>query len=288
MTISKKNAMPLNLQNGARLAVNIGADFDAHSVWMGTFNLSTASYLSRGEFGAEVGVPRLLKLLDRYDIHGTWCTPSHSMATFPDAFKTIVDAGHEIAAHGCYHENVSALDPDTERRLMAKSLSMHEKYVGKRPRGYRSPAWDYSEATLSILEENGFEWDSSLMGRDFHPYHPRPVTVNQEDGNTFGPASNILEFPVSWYLDDFPAMEYIPSSGTGLSSTEVIFQRWKDHFDYAYANEPGGVMTLTVHPQSIGRAHTIMMFERFLEYVKGHDGVWFATLSEIYDTWSED
>ncbi|MGI5440033.1 polysaccharide deacetylase [Streptomyces shenzhenensis] len=280
--------MPLHLPEGKTLAVNIGADFDAHSVWMGTFNLSSPSYLSRGEFCAEVGVPRLISLFDRYDIRATWCTPGHSMVTFPERVRQIVDAGHEIAAHGCYHEGVPKLDADTERRLMAAQLAQHERYVGVRPRGYRSPAWDFTDQTLSVLEENGFEWDSSLMGRDFEPYHPRPVEVGWEEGSSFGPASPLLEFPVSWFLDDFPAAEYIPGVNQGLGSSEVMFQRWKDHFDFAYRNVPGGVLTLTVHPQTIARAHYLMGFERLIEYMAGHEGTWFATLSDIYDTWRED
>ena len=73
--------MPLALPPGKRLAVSIGADFDAHCLWMGTFGLSSPSYLSRGEFGAEVGVPRLLELFGRHGIRTTWCTPSHTLRT---------------------------------------------------------------------------------------------------------------------------------------------------------------------------------------------------------------
>lgn len=280
--------MPLNLPEGKTLAVSVGADFDAHSVWMGTFGLTSPSYLSRGEFGAEVGVPRLLDLFERHGVRATWCTPSHSMLTFPDRVRQIVDAGHEIAAHGCYHEGVPSLEGDTERRLMEAQLAEHEKLVGRRPRGYRSPAWDFTDDTLAILEEHGFEWDSSLMGRDFEPYHPRPVTVGWEQGSSFGPASPLLEFPVSWLLDDFPAVEYVPGVNPGLGSSEVMFQRWQDHFDFAYAHVPSGVLALTVHPQTIARAHNFTGFEKLLAYMGGHSGTWFATLSEIYDTWTED
>jgi peptidoglycan/xylan/chitin deacetylase (PgdA/CDA1 family) len=280
--------MPLNLPAGKTLAINIGSDFDAHSVWMGTFGLNSPSYLSRGEFGAEVGVPRLLDLFDRYAISATWCTPTHSMQTFPEAFRSILDAGHEIAAHGCYHESIPTLDLDRERFLMEKLLAFHDKCVGKRPRGYRSPAWDFSEHTLSILEEFGFEWDSSLMGRDFEPYHPRTVYLNLEEGNTFGEPTPVLEFPVSWFLDDFPVAEFIPGVQPGLGSSDVMFQRFKDHFDYAYNNVQSGVMAITVHPQTIGRAHNILGFEKLIDYMTSFPGVWFATLSEIFDTWSED
>ena len=116
---------------------------------------------------------------------------------------------------------------------------------------------------------------------------PRPVvTVDREHGNEFGPPSPVIEIPVSWFLDDFPALENLPR-GSQMGSTETLFARWKDHFDFAYERVPGGVFTLTVHPQTIGRAHAFLMFERFLDYVLGHEGVWATTLSEIASTWRD-
>src|SRR4051794_5780366 len=37
----------------------------------------------------------------------------------------------------------------------------------------------------------------------------------------------------------------------------------------------------------IGRAHHLMMFPRLLEYMHGHDAVYFATLSDLYDIWTD-
>ena len=280
--------MPLRLPEGKRLAVSISADFDAHCVWMGTFGLTSPGYLSRGEFGAEVGVPRLLDLFGRHGLQTTWCIPSHTLQTFPDQSRAVADAGHEVAAHGCYHEVVPKLEADEERRLMALQLAVHERVLGRRPDGYRSPAWDFSDATLGLLEESGFVWDSSLMGRDFDVYRPRPVvTVDREQGNLFGPPSAVIEIPVSWYLDDFPALEQLPRGGP-LGGVDTLHARWKDHFDFAYERVPGGVFVLTVHPQTIARAHALLMFERFVEYIAGHDGAWITTLGAIAAAWHDD
>jgi hypothetical protein len=70
-----------------------------------------------------------------------------------------------------------------------------------------------------------------------------------------------------------------------MGATDTLFARWKDQFDFAYQRVPGGVFALTVHPQTIGRAHAFMMFEQFVEYVVGHDGVWVTAISDIADTW---
>jgi len=277
--------MSLKLPAGKKFAVALGADFDAQSLWMADNNISP-SFLSRGEFGAEVGLPRLLELFRRYEVKATFSTPTHTMLTFPKQVEAILKAGHEIGAHGVYHEKILTLTPERERELMALQLEQHQRLIGKKPRGYRSPSWDFSKITLELLEENGFEWDSSLMGRDFEPYHPRPVTVDYENGNTFGPASRILEIPVTWYLDDFPFVELYPAVGLpGSTSPQMLFDRWKDTFDYGLANVPNGVFTLTVHPQTIGRAQNIMMFERLVSYMREQDGVWFASLSDVYDCW---
>jgi peptidoglycan/xylan/chitin deacetylase (PgdA/CDA1 family) len=273
--------VPLVLPDATRLAVSVGVDFDAQSVWMGSFDLRSPAYLSRGEFGAEVGVPRVLHALRQHAITTTWCVPTHTLQTFPRACEDILADGHEIAAHGVYHERVGQLAADEERRLLELQLDQHVALLGRRPAGYRSPAWDFSEATLSLLQEYDFVWDSSLMGRDFEVYRPRPVTRrDNETGNRFGPEANLLEIPVSWALDDFPPLEHLPRS-VGLGDTETVLSRWRDTFEFAYQRVPGGVFTLAVHPQTVGRAHVMLMFERFLEEIASHEGIWFATLSQI-------
>jgi peptidoglycan/xylan/chitin deacetylase (PgdA/CDA1 family) len=280
--------MALNMPDGKRIAVAITVDFDAHSPWMGSMGTTTPSALSRGEFGAEVGVPRLLALFKQLGVKTTWFTPGHDLVTFPEKIEKVLAAGHEIGAHGCYHENILTLDEERERHLMAVQLEQHRKIVGAKPRGYRSPAWDFSDATMSILEENGFEWDSSLMGREFEPYRPRPVTVNYETANEFGAPSSLLEIPVSWYLDDWPAVEYLPGVSNQLGSHRVMVQRWREIFDYAHQRVEGAVYNLTVHPQTIGRAHHIAAFEELLTYFRGQDDVWWASLSEVFDAWTDD
>lgn len=67
-----QNVGKVRLPEGKKIAVNIGFDFDAFSVWMETFKQSSQVYMSRGEYGAEVGVPRILKLLKKYDIESSF------------------------------------------------------------------------------------------------------------------------------------------------------------------------------------------------------------------------
>ena len=52
--------------------------------------------ISRGIFGATVGIDRLLKMLDRYNIKATFFTPAHSLESFPKQLAKVRDAGHEM------------------------------------------------------------------------------------------------------------------------------------------------------------------------------------------------
>jgi Polysaccharide deacetylase len=92
--------MPLQLPDGKRLAACLSPDFDAHSVWIGTVRSRSQNGLSRGEFGAEVGAPRLLDTFRRYGITTTWCVPTNTIQTFRAAVNAVIADEHEIAAHG--------------------------------------------------------------------------------------------------------------------------------------------------------------------------------------------
>jgi peptidoglycan/xylan/chitin deacetylase (PgdA/CDA1 family) len=277
----------IQMPAGKRIAVNLGADFDAQSLWLGAFNWPTPSFMARGEFGAAVGVPRLLELFRRHDIRTTFFTPGHTVDTFADACKAIQADGHEFGHHGYYHENPTKIQQDTERRLIELAFETYDKQLGIKPVGYRSPYWDYSESTLDLVEEFGFIYDSSLMARDLVPYHPQRWQINWEKGNVPSRASRVLEIPVSWYLDDFPALAYTGAQA-GQQDTDTIFKRWRDIFDYGYERVENACYAVAVHPQIIGQAHHMMWFERLVEHITSKEGVWFATCEEIARAWVTD
>ena len=90
----------VRLPEGKKIALNLGFDFDSSSVWMESFKKTSPVYTSRGEYGAEVGVPRILNLLDKYDIKSTFFVPGHTIDTYPEVCREIIERGHEIAHHG--------------------------------------------------------------------------------------------------------------------------------------------------------------------------------------------
>jgi len=263
-------------------------DFDALSVWLGSYPTVTPAMLSRGEYGARVGVPRILELLAQYDIPATFFTPGHTAESFPDAVETILAAGHEVAHHGYGHEDPSAQHPDEERRSLERGLEVLERFLGDPPLGYRSPSWDYSDVTLSLLVEYGFLYDSSLFADDFAPYLPRlGDRVGVEEPLHMGDEVNLWEFPVNFCLDDWPHFTFnFDPPRVGLSAPSKVFEIWAGEFDYMVDHAENGVFTLTMHPQVIGRGHRMALLERFIQRVILKGAASFARMGDVAKTLS--
>lgn len=265
-------------------------DFDAISLWLGPFKATSPSMISRGEFGP-VAARRILDLLDRYQIRSTWFVPGHTADTYPEAVREVHDRGHEIGHHGYCHENPVGLSPEEERRILEKGLQALERLTGSRPYGYRSPSWDMSPNTVELLLEYGFIYDSSLMGNDFTPYRCRRGDQYSLDGPyQFGEPTNLVEMPVTWGLDDFPAFEYVSLPTKlypGLRSPSQVFEIWAGDFDYMAAHVPGGVYTLTLHPQVIGRGHRMLFLERLIRHLCATPGTRFERMLDIVERWKE-
>jgi peptidoglycan/xylan/chitin deacetylase (PgdA/CDA1 family) len=273
----------------SRATVCLSFDFDAISLWIGPMGATSPSMISRGEFGP-VGVERILKLLGRKGITGTFYVTGHTADTYPESVRAIVAAGHEVGHHGYLHENPVALESkEAERRVLELGLAALDRAAGVRPVGYRSPSWDNSPHTIELLLEHGFRYESSLMGKDFEPYWCRVGDVIRKDGPyEFGPNVDLVELPVSWLLDDFPHFEYYRAatrSNQGLSAPSKVEEIWRDEFDFMYREVPNGVYTLTMHPQVIGRGHRMLMLERLIDYFASHDDVRFTTLATAAEDW---
>ena len=269
-----------------RLSCCLTFDFDAMSAWIGTFQSENPSMISRGEFGAVVGLPRILDLLARRGIRATFCVPGHTAHAYPGLVRRIHEEGHELVHHGWVHENPANFDREGERKNLELGLEALERAAGVRPKGYRSPAWDFSRNTVDLLIEYGFEYDSSCMGNDFYPYYLRKGDEwSTMEPYSFGEPCELVEVPITWGLDDFPASKYVPGQNTGLMPPSAVEEIWRDDFEYANANCPGGVYDLTMHPQVIGRGHRMLMLERLLEHFSSHDGVVFEPLGDFVGRW---
>lgn len=257
-----------------RLTVALSFDFDAESYWVGTLKLDLPAAVSRGTYGALEGVPRILKLLERYELPATFFVPGYTADRHPAVVRAIADAGHELGHHGYLHEPPNLLTPADERTMLERGLEALERVAGVRPRGFRSPSGELSKTTYSLLTEYGFAYDTSQFGAD------RPYWVEDH-----GVRTNLVEIPQAVELIDSCHFLFlhVPSILPGLSAPSKVEEIWRGDFDGLY-NEGGECcFVLTLHPFIIGRPHRLQMLERLIQHMQEHDGLWFARMGEIAD-----
>ena len=278
-----------------------GIDVDAVAGWIGSYGgAESPDDISRGLFAGEIGTPRLLELFDRAGIRTSWFIPGHSIETFPEQTRMVRDAGHEIGIHGYTHENPIAMTPEQEEAVLVKCIELVEEVSGKRPTGYVAPWWEFSPVTNELLLSHGIKYDHSLMHNDFHPYYVRvgdswtnidysqPAEVWMKP-LVRGEETDLIEIPASWYLDDLPPMMFIKAAPNshGFVNPRHLEEIWRDQFDYVYREYDYAVFTMTIHPDVSGKPQVILMLERMIEHINGHDGVRWATFDQIADDFAK-
>ena len=256
---------PKSWPNGARVAVCLSFDVDNESYLLARGETSPTT-LSAADFGAQSGLGRILKLLDKYKIPASFFIPAVSAVIHPEQIPAILKSGrHEIGVHGWIHEFLPALQSAAEEeRLLNQAIDYLTKASGKRPVGYRAPAWAFSEHTLPLIRKAGFLYDSSLQAMD----EPYEILSN-------GEPTGMVELAIDWTLTETP---YLGRGGT-MPNPELLYQLYKAEFDGAY--QEGTMFLLTLHPHVTGHRAPMQQLEKLVAYMKSKPGVWFATGEQI-------
>jgi peptidoglycan/xylan/chitin deacetylase (PgdA/CDA1 family) len=272
-----------------------GVDVDAVAGWLGSYGgEDSPDDISRGLFAGEVGMPRLVNLFKRFGIKTTWFIPGHSIETFPEQTKMVVEAGHEIGIHGYSHENPIAMTPEQEEAVLDKCIDLVTKVSGRRPTGYVAPWWEFSPVTNELLLKKGIKYDHSLMHKDFEPYYVRVgdkwtlIDYSKKPEEWMKPLvrgqeTDLIEIAGSWYLDDLPPMMFIKKAPNshGFVNPRHLEEMWRDQFDWVYREMDYAVFTFTIHPDVAGRPQVLLMLERLYSHIIKHPGVKFTTFDEI-------
>jgi len=256
-----KRLKPASWPGGAKVAVLLSFDVDNETIPL-RFGEPTVGALSQGQYGARVGLGRVLEVLDGRGIPATFFIPAVSLLLSPEMAGQIKASGrHEFAVHGWIHELNTAVPAAVERELVQRAVDTLTRLTGSRPVGYRAPSWNMSPATMAIVKDLGFLYESSLMADDV----PYELEAN-------GAPTGVIELPVEWILDDAPLFN---PQGDRYSPPRDVLQVWKDEFDVAYRE--GGMFLLTMHPHVIGHRSRIVVLEALIDYIRARPGVWFGT-----------
>lgn len=260
-------------KDGAQCAVMLTFDLDAETLWLAgdMANMSKPGMLSQGTYGAQVATPLILELLRRRNLPATFFVPGWTAVHHGEVLRAVHDQGHELAHHGWIHELPTNLNRDEEEHVLQQGIAALRAISGKDPAGYRSPAWEFSANTLDLLKEYGFRYSSNMMSHFLPWQHPD---------------TGIMELPVQWIIDDAPYFLFRVGPGARtIQTAEHVFQAWSEEFRGIYRH--GGLFNLTMHPQIIGRPGRLLMLERFIDYISGFPGLWFATGNEVATFWND-
>ena len=261
-----RSLQPDTWPNGARVAVLLSFDVDNDTIAIARNETPSLGAMSQGEYGARVGLRRVVDLVDEHAIPASFFIPAVSLVIAPQMVDVIQASGrHEFGVHGWIHELNTELDADTERELVTRAVAYLEQATGARPVGYRAPSWNFSPNTLDIIRGLGFLYDSSLMADD----RPYELTVH-------GEPTGMIELPVEWILDDAPLMN---PRGNSYTAPRDLLQVYIDEFDKAY--EEGTMFLLTTHPHIIGHRSRIVILEELIAHMQAKGDVWFATHQQV-------
>lgn len=154
------------------------------------------SYGSR----VERNTRRLLEVLAKLNVRGTFFVLGWVAERFPGLVREIGAGGHELGCHSYWHRLIYKLDPAEFREDTRRAKDVIEQISGEPVRGYRAPTYsvvDGSLWALEILSELGFSYDSSIFpiqhDRYGIPDAPRAPFRFQT------PSGSMTEFPITTF-----------------------------------------------------------------------------------------
>jgi peptidoglycan/xylan/chitin deacetylase (PgdA/CDA1 family) len=192
----------------------------------------------------------------------------------------LTQAGHEIAAEGFRHEDVTELSRDDEAARIGLTTSILADVTGRRPEGWFSlprqgdpfAGGTISPHTMDLLIEAGYRYFGNGLADDI-PHH---WVTDAATGRS------ILAMPYYYHYDDQFFLMF-PSKGTGLEHADSLFRNWRAEFDAQYRR--GRHFHMTLHPYGSGFGHRVRLLEAFLHHVSGFPDVWNETATVVTAHW---
>jgi peptidoglycan/xylan/chitin deacetylase (PgdA/CDA1 family) len=136
--------------------------------------------------GLQKGTPRILAMLAKHKITGTFFFVGDAARRYPRIVKMVDKAGHEVGCHTLYHETIGdelfpipGLKPVLPEECFHRievAAGMVAKVLGRRVTSFRAPRLWGSTAMVNALEDLGFTADATyplyFYEKRLVPYHP--------------------------------------------------------------------------------------------------------------------
>jgi len=238
--------------NAAALVLTFDVDAESCILAEGRRYADNPSVMTHQAYGPRVGVPRILDMLNDYDVKATFFVPGVTAQRYPALVESIVGEGHEVGHHSHSHRPPQTLTEDEERRDFDLAFAALDK-LGVTPRGHRSALWAPRWSTADLVAEYGLAYQSNLMDDD------RPYVLQTASGR-------IVELPPHWSLDDYAQYAFMvdPDIGHNVESPRKAVEVWRLELDAM--REYGCLMVLTNHPFLSGRPARVKALRALIEF----------------------
>lgn len=257
-----------NLLHGDKQSEAFLSDIAGAAPWPGTRHWNMESIY---DYGARAGFWRLHRLFTGMNIPVTIYGVTSALARNPEQVAAMKAAGWEIASHGLKWVDHRDMPEEEERAQIAESLRLHAEVVGAPARGWYTGRCSMN--TVRLTAETGqLDWISDTYDDDL-PYW---LEVGARDQ---------LVIPYTLEAND---MRF--ATAPGYIEGEQFFTYLKDSFDTLYAEGLEGrakMFSVGLHCRLIGRPGKIAGLKRFLDYARGHEGVWFPRRIDIAQHWAK-
>ena len=220
------------------------------------------------EYGSRVGVWRLLDLFRAHDIPLTVFAVAMAMERNPAVIEQAMLDGHEICSHGYRWIDYADMPLAQEREYLEKAIEIHQRITGSRPLGWYCGRTSASTRDL-VTENGGFVYDADDYSDDL-PFWSEMTRTPQ------------LIVP---YTLDNNDMRF--ATAQGFNSGDQFFNYLKDAFDVLYeeGRTQPKMMSVGLHARIIGRPGRLKSLQKFINYIRAFDDVWFARRIDIANHW---
>ena len=259
----------LTWPNGKKTAVSVTVMFETWSEGQAPNYSVQTTHLKSGTvdhaakawstYGGRVGVWRIVNMLDRLAIPGTFFTSAQCTREYPAAVKQIVKSGHDLGAHSITQDQLLAyMTLEQQEATIRKSIDMLEACGGKKVTGWASPVVAFTPETAGLLAKAGLTWTTDVTYADL------PIKIHTPHGVIAG-------VPTTDFSDN----------RVMRASPRDLYDVYKGTFDYLHQNEPMALLVLVIHCQFGGRPLITAVLQEVLQYMAQFPDVWFARHEEL-------
>ena len=221
------------------------------------------------DYGARVGIFRIMEVMEKHNIRGTVALNSEVCDDYPEIIEDSIALNWEFMGHNQSNSRyLHTMEDQPGRDLVGETLKHIENSTGTRPRGWLSSGLQQNWTTLDALIDAGVKYVADFINDD-QPY------VMNVDGR------EICSIPYSAEINDLP--QCLRMNRTADEFRQMICQQFDTLYRESVESGSGRVMAICLHPFVIGVPHRIGALDEALKYITGHKGVWCATGSEIVD-----